>query len=81
MLSVSFVARTSWSSWPRLLASIDARVLETARKAAAAQGRTFEAPFVSVEKAVEGLGLKLERRRALIVVIVVDSLDRAPTDN
>lgn len=48
---------------------------------AAARGVTFEAPYVSVEKAVEGLGLRLERRRAPIDVIVVDRIDRVPAAN
>ena len=36
---------------------------------------------VSTFKAVEGLGLKLERRRAPLDVVVVDKILRAPTEN
>jgi uncharacterized protein (TIGR03435 family) len=41
-----------------------------------------EAPTgVSAVKAVEKLGLKLEPRRILLDTIVVDNIERAPTDN
>ena len=60
---------------------LDARILQAARISAATRGVTFEAPDVSVTKAMEGLGLRLDRRRAPVDVIVVDSIDRAPTDN
>jgi uncharacterized protein (TIGR03435 family) len=43
--------------------------------------RGFEAPNVSLTKALEPLGLRLERRRAPIDVIVVDKIERTPTDN
>jgi uncharacterized protein (TIGR03435 family) len=36
---------------------------------------------VSVFKAVEGLGLKLQERRAPVDVIVVDKIERTPTEN
>jgi uncharacterized protein (TIGR03435 family) len=36
---------------------------------------------VSVFKAVEGLGLRLERRRAPLDVVVVDKIAREPTEN
>jgi uncharacterized protein (TIGR03435 family) len=38
-------------------------------------------PNLSAAKAVQALGLRLERRRAPIDVIVVDSINRTPTDN
>jgi uncharacterized protein (TIGR03435 family) len=36
---------------------------------------------VSAFKAVEKLGLKLEPRRILLDTIVVDTIERAPTEN
>jgi len=36
---------------------------------------------VSALKAIEGLGLKLERRRVPVEVVVVDRISRTPTDN
>jgi uncharacterized protein (TIGR03435 family) len=60
---------------------INAAVLKLAREAIARAGGTFEAPYVSEAKAIEGLGLRLERRRSPIDVIVVDSIDRTPTAN
>jgi len=42
---------------------------------------TFELPNISTAKAVEGLGLRLERRRSPIDVLVVDKIERTPTDN
>jgi uncharacterized protein (TIGR03435 family) len=36
---------------------------------------------VSTFKAVESLGLKLESRRSPIDVLVIDKLERTPTDN
>jgi uncharacterized protein (TIGR03435 family) len=46
------------------------------------QGTPLTEPTgVSTFKAVEGLGLKLERRRAPLDVIVVDQIQRTPTEN
>ena len=59
---------------------LNARVLKEAREAFASRGG-LEVPYVSESKAVEAIGLRLERRRAPIDVIVVDSIDRAPADN
>jgi len=59
---------------------LDARVLGAAREAFASRGG-IEVPYVSESKSVESLGLRLERRRSTIDLIVVDSIDRAPTDN
>jgi uncharacterized protein (TIGR03435 family) len=38
-------------------------------------------PAASTFKAVEGLGLKLERRRGPVDVFVVDSMRRTPAEN
>ena len=59
---------------------LNARVLREAREAFASRGG-IEVPYVSESKAVEAIGLRLERRRAPIDVIVVDSIDRAPAEN
>jgi len=42
---------------------------------------TNEPDVVSPFKAVETLGLKLERRRSMLDTVVVDHIDRVPTDN
>ena len=60
---------------------LNALVLKAAREAAVARGSTFEAPNVSESKAVESIGLRLERRRSPIEVVVIDKIDRTPTDN
>lgn len=60
---------------------LTAFILTTVRASAAARGSTFESPNISEAKAMEGIGLRLERRRAPIDVIVVDKIDRTPTDN
>ena len=60
---------------------LNAAVLKLAREASARIGGTFEAPNVSEAKAVESIGLRLERRRSPLEVVVVDSIDRTPTDN
>jgi uncharacterized protein (TIGR03435 family) len=59
---------------------IDARVLSAAREAFASRGG-IEVPYVSESEAIEAIGLRLERRRSPIDVIVVDRIDRAPTAN
>ena len=51
---------------------------------AAALGRELssdDAISPSVFAALEGLGLKLERQRTMIKVVVIDHMDRAPTPN
>ena len=46
------------------------------------QGTPLTEPTgVSTVKAVEGLGLKLEPRRMMLDAIVVDRIERTPTDN
>jgi uncharacterized protein (TIGR03435 family) len=59
---------------------LDARVLSAAREAFASRGG-IEVPYVSESKSIEGLGLRLERRRSPIDVIVVDQIDRVPAEN
>jgi uncharacterized protein (TIGR03435 family) len=39
------------------------------------------APEAAAFKAIEGLGLRLERRRVPVDMIVVDKLERTPTEN
>jgi len=47
-----------------------------------AQGTPLTDPTgVSVFKAVEGLGLKLEERRTPVNVLVVDKIERNPIEN
>jgi uncharacterized protein (TIGR03435 family) len=48
---------------------------------AAQTGRTIDPSGVSAVKAVEQLGLKLEPRRLPMDTIVVDAIERAPSDN
>ena len=61
---------------------LDARVLEMARTSALRFGFTPpDVPNLSAPRAIEGLGLRLERRRSPVEVVVVDSIDRMPTDN
>jgi uncharacterized protein (TIGR03435 family) len=48
---------------------------------AARTGRTVEPSGVSAVQAVEQLGLKLEPRRIPMDTIVVDKIDRTPSDN
>lgn len=58
------------------------RVLRNAGITTTVQGTPLDEPTgVSVFKAVEGLGLKLERRRSPYDVVVVDKMQRAPTEN
>ena len=59
---------------------LNARVLKDAREAFASRGG-IEVPYVSESKAIEAIGLRLERRPSPIDVIVVDRIDRTPTDN
>ena len=62
--------------------ALNARILENTRMSALRFGFTPpEMPNVSAAKALETLGLRLERRRAPIDVIVVDKIERTPTDN
>jgi uncharacterized protein (TIGR03435 family) len=57
---------------------IAARSLQELRRASP----TFEyLPGVSESSAVEGIGLKMERRTAPIEVLVVDKMSRTPTEN
>lgn len=57
---------------------VDARTVQTIRN----QMPSFEyLPGVSESRAVEALGLKLERRTAPVPVLVVDKVDRMPTEN
>ena len=60
---------------------LNALTLTRARESAARFGGTFEAPNISAGHTVQALGLRLERRRAPIDVIVVDKIERIPTDN
>jgi uncharacterized protein (TIGR03435 family) len=60
---------------------IDAAVLEMARRSILSRGGSLEVPNVSVARELDSLGLRLERRRAPIDVIVVDKIERTPTDN
>ena len=61
---------------------LDARVLEMARTSALRFGFTPpDVPNLSAPRAIEGLGLRLERRRSPVEVVVVDSIDRTPSDN
>ena len=59
---------------------LDARVLSAAREAFAARGG-IEVPYVSESTAIEAIGLRLERRRSPIDVVVVDQIDRVPAEN
>jgi uncharacterized protein (TIGR03435 family) len=62
--------------------AVNARILANTRASALRFGFTPpETPNISEAKAVEALGLRLERRRAPIDVIVVDKIERTPTDN
>jgi uncharacterized protein (TIGR03435 family) len=58
-----------------------ARLIESLARSPLGAGATFELPNVSEAKAMESLGLSLERRRAPVEVVVVDKIDRTPTDN
>ena len=61
---------------------LNAGTLEAVRTSALRFGiAPPEVPNVSVPKALEPLGLRLERRRAPIEVVVVDKIERTPTDN
>lgn len=58
------------------------RTLQTAGITTTVQGTPLSEPTgISTFKNIEGLGLKLEERRAPIDVIVVDKIERTPTDN
>ena len=58
------------------------RMMAAAGTTTTLQGTPLNEPTgVSTFKAVEGLGLRLERRRAPIDVLVVDSIQRTPTSN
>jgi len=57
---------------------VDARTVQTIRN----QMPSFEyLPGVSESRAVEALGLKMERRTSSIPVLVVDKVNRTPTEN
>jgi uncharacterized protein (TIGR03435 family) len=61
---------------------LNASTIETLNRASRNVGFSPpELPNVSVPKALEPLGLRLERRRAPIDVIVIDKIERTPTDN
>jgi uncharacterized protein (TIGR03435 family) len=59
---------------------LDARVIESLAKSPLGAEATLELPNISAAKA-ESLGLRLERRRAPIDVIVVDKIEPTPTSN
>lgn len=60
---------------------LDARLRESLARSPLGAAAALELSNSSAAKAVESLGLRLERRRAPIDVVVVDSIDRAPTEN
>ena len=60
---------------------LDARVIESLARSPLGAAATLELPSLSAVKAVESLGLRLERRRAPIDVVVVDRIERTPTDD
>ena len=60
---------------------LEARVIESLARSPLGAAATLDLPNLSAAKAVEALGLRLERRRAPIDVVVVDRIERTPTDN
>lgn len=60
---------------------LPAREIENLRRSPFRAGATLDLSNISESKAIEAIGLRLERRRSPIEVVVVDSIDRTPTDN
>ena len=60
---------------------LEARLIESLARSPLGAGATLELPNISEAKAVESLGLRLERRRSPVEVVVIDKIDRTPTDN
>jgi uncharacterized protein (TIGR03435 family) len=60
---------------------LDARLIESLAQSPAGAAAALELPNISAAKAVESLGLRFERRGSPVQVVVVDSIDRTPTDN
>jgi uncharacterized protein (TIGR03435 family) len=60
---------------------MEARLIESLARSPLGASATLELPHLSEGKAVESLGLRLERRRTPVDVVVIDKIDRTPTDN
>jgi|SRR5688500_15151412 len=60
---------------------MEARLIESLARSPSGASATLELPNLSEAKAVESLGLRLERRRSPVEVVVIDQIDRTPTDN